>query len=295
MRRCSAPWPIARNSVSSLRDRLVGGKTKPNTKIGRTYPRAPGEAWSVVGGGGRLRQGKRKKARGKMEVRQAGNGHWCSTEANRSHRRFDHAVLSPITQNADGNRGIERTNASRSGIVQSKVTPTIVAGVCDPGVDNCRPRRDRLQADNCRLRRDRLQADNCRPRRYRLQADNCRPRRDRLQAGPITACAMIPSVTQERVFLNHAASQVAGIPQRVVGEAIGTRNRNELHLTHVDGFNGAKRARSGTHGADRDRDSAPDAGSRGRRDDLPSARRRAREIRRAATLCDMMRHCRKQW
>ena len=58
--------------------------------------------------------------------------------------------------------------APLSGMVQSKVTPTIVAGVCDPGVDNCRPQRDRLQA------------------------------------GPITACAMIPSVTQEWVFLNHA-------------------------------------------------------------------------------------------
>jgi hypothetical protein len=148
-------------------------------------------------------------------------------------------------------------------MVQSKVTPTIVAGVCDPGVDNCRPRRDRLQADNCR------------------------PRRDRLQAGPITACAMIPSVTQERVFLNHAATQVVGISQHVVGEAIGTRNRNELHLTHVDGFDGAKRARSGTHGADRDRDSAPDAGSRGRRDDQALPRRGIREIRRK---CDTLRH-----
>jgi hypothetical protein len=47
-------------------------------------------------------------------------------------------------------------------------------------------------------------------------------------------------------------SQVAGIPQRVVEEADGTRNRNELYLRHVDGSDGAKRAHSGSHGADPD-------------------------------------------
>ncbi len=74
--------------------------------------------------------------------------------------------------------------------------------------------------------------------------------------------------------------QVAGIPQRVVGDAIETRNRNELHLANVDGFDGAKRSRSGFHSAERRRVSPPYAGWPGRRDDLPLPRRRTREKRR---------------
>ena len=80
------------------------------------------------------------------------------------------------------------------------------------------------------------------------------------------------------------AAQVARFLQRVVEGAIGTRSRDERHLTHVDGFDGAKRARSGSHGEDRDRDSAPNAGSRSRLNDQPLPRRRTREIRRKSGM-----------
>jgi hypothetical protein len=121
---------------------------------------------------------------------------------------------------------------------------------------------------------------------------------ERAKLGRPNLLCLSSRLPSKNSYLNAAIStkksKVKGIPQCVVEGAIGTKNRNELHLTNVDGIDAAKRARSGSHGADRDRDSAPDAGSRGRRNDLPLPRRRIREIRRDATLCDIMRHCQKR-
>ena len=58
-----------------------------------------------------------------------------------------------------------RENRRNWGLVQTKVTPQIVAEVCDLGVEDCRPQRGQLQ----------------------IKTDH----------------VLIPSVTQKRAFLNH--------------------------------------------------------------------------------------------
>ena len=76
------------------------------------------------------------------------------------------------------------------------------------------------------------------------------------------------------------AAQVAGFPQRIVAWVIGTKNRNERHLTNVDGINAASRADSGSYGANQGRDSQPNASSLSRRNDQSLPGRRTCEKRR---------------
>ncbi len=97
-----------------------------------------------------------------------------------------------------------------------------------------------------------------------------------LRGGPVGAKTKPNSkIVRERTQF----ARVAAFPQRVVDEAIGTRNRNEGRVTNVDGFDAAERAQSGSHCADRGRDLLADAGARDRRDDLPLSRPRTREKR----------------